>query len=490
MTRLDNERETPVSKACNSNRRRCVRGWAILWLAAAVTTSVTAEWRLPAVIGDHMVLQRGMPAVIWGWDAPDTDMTVRASWSDELYRAKAGADGRWHLSLPVPAAAGPHELAINGTQAVTIRDVLIGEVWLCSGQSNMEWPVSLSSWYDGNLSSDEARKEANLPQLRLFQVAHQVAIAPSLDCQGQWRLATAETVPPFSAVAFFFGRDLQRKLNVPVGLIQSTWGGTRAEAWTRRASLLALGGYEQEDFDEQPPQANTASVLHHGMIAPLAPYRFRGAIWYQGESNVSKALAYRVLFPAMIEDWRATFDQPELPFYYVQIAPYQYQEPRLAAVLRESQLRTMSHPHVGMVVTTDIGNVKDIHPRNKTEVGRRLSLWALAKQYGHTREVPSGPIYRTHQIAGQKIVVDFDYADGGLACHGEQLSEFEIAGDDRVFVAAKATIDGNQVVVASEQVAEPVAVRFGFTNTAEPNLFNQAGLPASPFRTDDWAIER
>ncbi len=251
---------------------------------------------------------------------------------------------------------------------------------------------------------------------------------------------------------------------------------------------MALGGYDQENFDEQPPQSNTASALHNGMIAPLAPYRFRGAIWYQGESNVKDAFAYRRLFPGMIDDWRATFAQTELPFNYVQIAPFNYDVPRSAAVLRESQLLTMTHPHVGMVVTTDIGNPKDIHPRNKSEVGRRLSLWALAKQYARAEVVPSGPIYRGHQIDGPRVSIAFDYAEGGLQCHGDALSDFEIAADDGAFVAAEASIDGERVVVTSEQIASPSAVRFGFSNAAEPNLFNAAGLPAAPFRTDDWQV--
>jgi sialate O-acetylesterase len=405
--------------------------------------------------------------------------------------AKADANGRWQAPLDVPAAGGPYEVHIVGKQLIRLTDVLVGEVWVCSGQSNMQWSVNQS------MNPDQEKAAARYPNIRLFTVARLPSETPRDDCQGVgqggWVACGGETVAGFSAVSYFFGRKLHRELEVPVGLINTSWGGTICEAWTSRATLESddqFAAILERSREFKSGQPNQASVLYNGMIRPLIPLSIRGAIWYQGESNVSRAEQYARLFPSMIRDWRRNWGQGDFPFYFVQLAPYRYRgrDPRECAELWEAQLKTLAVPQTGMAVTTDIGNISDIHPKNKQEVGRRLALWALANDYGQD-VVYSGPLYRQCTVEGKEIRLQFDHVGEGLvAKDGEALSHFEIAGSDQQFVPATATIDGDTVLVQCPQVAEPVAVRFAWTDTAEPNLFNKAGLPASPFRTDDFPL--
>jgi sialate O-acetylesterase len=294
-------------------------------------------------------------------------------------------------------------------------------------------------------------------------------------------------------VGYYFGRTLHQELDVPVGLINSSWGGTMAEAWTSREGLTGEPDFEpilQRSAQFKPNHPHQASVLYNGMIQPLIPLGIRGAIWYQGESNVGRAEQYQKLFPAMIANWRSQWGQGDFPFLFVQLAPYHYGDPAgpNCAELREAQRLTLDNaPNTGMAVTTDIGNVQDIHPKNKQDVGRRLALWALAKTYGED-VVHSGPLYKSMKLEDGKIRISFEHTGGGLVAKGGDLTHFTIAGEDGNFVPAKAVIDGRTVVVQSDQVAAPVAVRFGWQNGAEPNLFNAEGLPASPFRTDDFKL--
>ncbi len=637
-----------------------------------------ADVKLPALFSDGMVVQQAVSARIWGWAEPGESVAVEVGWSTAVLRTIASEDGRWSLDLPPAEAGGPFTISVEGTNRITLSNVLVGEVWICSGQSNMEMGLKDAGiWHKGVLDEQQEIASANYPEIRFFTVERNVALQPQTDCKGEWLTCTPDSVAEFSATAYFYGRYLHRKLGVPVGLIHSSWGGTRAEAWTPRETLAALStyadelaeqwaapsgenvkahrtaeekrnssrflldaqnvgfgkGYAKPDFDASDWQvmnvpaswesssaemagvdgvvwfrkkisipaswsgrnlvlslgtiedcdttyfngcklggigygtdrywktprtyqvpasfvragednviairvfddawnggltgkpedltlrpadvtscayislvglwqyrlenvlepnpirlahANCPAVLFDGMINPLIPYSIRGFIWYQGESNHTNGRRYRKLFPAMIESWRHAWHRSDLPFYYVQIAPFNYAEPNSAPELREAQLMTLSIPHTGMAVTTDIAEPDDVHPRNKQEVGRRLALWSLAKTYGREGQEYSGPLYSGMEIDGSSVRIRFDHAESGLVAKGGPLTDFMVAGKDRVFVPAIARIDGSKVVVSAAGVTQPVAVRFAWSNSPTPNLFNKDGLPASPFRTDDW----
>jgi sialate O-acetylesterase len=463
----------------------------------AVCCLVVASWaavaaaavKLPAVIGDNMVLQRDRPVPIWGWADKGEDVTVTIA--HQTLTTKAGDDGRWKVVLAKLETGQPLEMTVKGSSgaAVTLKNILVGEVWVCSGQSNMEMGVS------GCRNAQQEIAAAEYPNIRLFTVAKAKAAEPQADCAGDWKGCSPATVPNFSAAAYFFGRHLNKELNVPIGLIHTSWGGTPAQSWTSRKALEAKPALK-------PLAQGESSYLYNAMIAPLIPYAIRGAIWYQGEANVGAAYQYRTLFPAMIADWRANWGQGDFPFGFVQIAPFSYADawgsnPACCAELWEAQLMTLkSVPNTGMVVTVDISDVEYIHPKNndyrgihptnKQDVGRRLALWALAKTYGRDL-VYSGPIYKSMTIDGNKVRLQFDHVGGGLiAADNKPLTDFIIAGADQKFVPAEARIEGNSIVVQSDQVAQPVAVRFAWHEDATPNFANKEGLPASPFRTDTW----
>ena len=631
-----------------------------------------ADIRLPAVVGDNMVLQRGQQATIWGWADPEEEIRLSVSWHTMELKTDADQDGKWFFAIQAPPAGGPYELTLSGKNTVPIRNVLSGDVWVCSGQSNMEWPL--------HSAANGAREvaEADFPNIRLFTVQKTIADRPQDDCVGQWSPCNPQSVPGFSAVGYFFGRHLHRELNVPIGLINTSWGGTVAEAWTSAKALEKMPefkarmeqiarakadpdasmkkyqealaqwqkgiesaqaqgtgciepGFDDSDWQEmglpvlweqaglsnfdglvwfrktiavpdswagkelrldlgpiddmdttwvngvkvgahsepgqwqiarqytvppgvvkagrnvivvqvldtaggggiygqagqmklhpaegdvvislagawrykvgfdlasmpprpQPPvwvnNPNAPAVLYNGMIAPLIPLGIRGAIWYQGESNAGRAYQYRELFPLMITNWRQDWGQGRFPFLFVQLANYMATQPEPGecewAELREAQTMTLSLPNTGMAVIIDVGEANDIHPRNKQDVGKRLALWALARTYGKAIAC-SGPLYRSMRARGDRIILRFDHVNGGLVAEGgEPLKGFAIAGEDRKFVWADAEIEGNTVVVHSDKISKPVAVRYAWANNPVCNLFNGAGLPASPFRTDDW----
>lgn len=617
-----------------------------------------------------MVVQRDSKTAIWGWAEPGEEVRVSTSWSDSVAKATADEAGRWHVEIETPGAGGPHTITVTGKNTITLSDVLSGEVWVCSGQSNMEW-----SFAAGVDEGEKQRAAADRPQIRLFDVAHNAVTTQQEDCKGAWQACTPESVRHFSAVGYFFGRDIQDALDVPVGLIGSNWGGTVAEAWMSEDAVRAHGGFDAElgevdieredpgtlakkydaalnrwweeldrieekngqdqwmkpDFDdsdwktlevpgawsqeglasfdgllwqrrtvtipeswvgrdlmlelgpiddrdttwfngyrvgdtertgafwtirgytvpaahvhagenvvvvrvldtgwrggmygeanqialsvvggdeseripltgpwryrvaaamsELPPwpkevsmHPNRPTVLFNGMIAPIAPYRIRGAIWYQGESNCLRAEQYQTLFPAMIQNWRKVWGIGDFPFYFVQIAPFKYGHDKpYSPALRDAQRRALAVPNTGMAVTMDIGNPSDIHPRNKVEVGRRLALWALAKTYGREGIEYSGPLYRSMDVEGDRIRLHFDHAKGLKT--GAPLEHFHIAGDDRQFVPARAQIDGETIVVLSEDVKKPVAVRYAWGEEDQSTIANEAGLPMACFRTDNW----
>ncbi len=456
----------------------CLLSLLIVLLVAA---AARADVRLPSVIGENMVLQQKQTAILWGW--ADKGEKVTVSLEGNTAEATADSAGRWRVEIQPPAAGGPYTLTLEGANTITLSNVMVGEVWICSGQSNMEFGVASA------INGQDEIAAADYPNIRLFTVAKKIADKPQDDCVGTWTPCTPQTVPRFSAVAYFFGRQLHKELHVPVGLINTSWGGTVAEAWTSRGTLESDADYSEilqraATFNERNP--NQASVLYNGMIKPLVPLAIRGAIWYQGEANVGRAEQYAKLFPAMITDWRTSWGQGDFPFLFVQLAPFRYgrSDPAECAELWEAQFKTLTLPGTGMAVTTDIGDIKDIHPKNKQEVGRRLALWALGNTYGKEL-VYSGPLYDSIKVEGEKIRISFKHTGGGLkSADDKPLTDFTIASEEGEFVEATATIDGDTVVVHSDQVAEPAHVRFGWTDTAEPNLVNDAGLPASPFRTD------
>jgi sialate O-acetylesterase len=493
----------------------------VLFLAAAAVSY--ADVKLPAIFSDNMVLQQKSNAAVWGWADPGEKIAVTTSWKKSANTA-AGKNGRWILKLTTPKAGGPYTITIKGKNTVELKNVMLGEVWVCSGQSNMQWSMRASENPDENIA------KAKYPNIRLFSVQRTTAEKPKDDCVGTWSACTPETVANFSAVAYYFGKHLADELKIPIGLIHTSWGGTPAEAWTRKeilqsdsdfAPILKRQQQKEAAFPEamkkylqaledwkakaekakaegkraprrprQPVKINSHSPasLYNGMIAPLIPYGIKGAIWYQGESNVSRAYQYRKLFPAMIRNWRNDWQQGDFPFYFVQIAPFNYRgENQQSAELREAQLWTLSLKNTGMAVISDIGNIKNIHPKNKLDVGKRLALWALAKDYGRKKLVYSGPLYRSIKREGNKIRISFKHVGSGLvASDGKELTHFTIAAKDKKFVPATAVIEGKTVVVFSEIVPKPLAVRYGWSNTAEPNLANKEGLPASTFRTEDW----
>lgn len=446
-----------------------------------------AALRLPAVLSDGMVLQQQAGVALWGWAAPGAAVAVTVPWLDTVARATADADGRWRVELRTPKADGqPGTVTVRcGDATRELRDVVLGEVWLCSGQSNMEWPLQKSV-----PDPDAEIAAAACPDLRLFTVRRAAAPVERDDCEGRWARCTPEVARDFSAVGYILGRTLQARLGVPVGIVNTSWGGTVAEAWTSPAGLaafpefapaLAQAAARGEAPADARPNPNVPAVLYRGMIAPLVPFAVRGFAWYQGESNRTRADQYRSLFPALIRDWRRLWGA-ELPFYFVQIAPFEYQNDRgEAAELRDAQAAALALPGTGMVVTLDVGDPKDIHPRRKREVGERLAALALHRTYGLTDVACDGPVCTGVAREGAGLRLRFDHA-AGLAAGPDGPAGFELAGADGVFHPATARIDGDSVVVRAAAVAAPTQVRYAWAAAPVADLRNGAGLPAAPFR--------
>lgn len=502
-------------------------------LLLLVSASASADVKLPAIFGSNMVLQRDKPIAIWGWADKGEEVTVTLGDANTAKTA-ADADGKWMVKLAAAKASPVTEgsglmLTVKGKNTITLTNVLIGEVWICSGQSNMQWTVRQTK------DADKAIAASNLPAIRLITVPRVPVAKPQSDFNGKWEVCSPDTVPQFSAVGFFFGRDLLQHLNVPIGLINTSYGGTPVEAWTSRTSLESVPSIKPllEDWDkrvneqtadkvakqnqdalkkwqdaaakakaenkaapakprpivEAARSQNRPANLYNGMIAPLVPLSVRGAIWYQGESNVPRAHQYQTLFPLMIQNWRADFGA-DMPFGFVQLAPFRYtrNDPAWGAELWEAQLLTLKKvPNTGMAIITDVGDVKDIHPTNKEVPGKRLALWARSQVYGEKDVVYSGPIYKSHKVVDDYIEIFFDHIGGGLVSRdGKHLSHFEIAGEDKVFVPAEVKIGSKSLIISSKGMDKPVAVRFAWRDDAEPNLMNKEGIPASPFRTDTW----
>lgn len=463
-----------------------------VWVSLPLQAKVT----LPAIFSDNMVLQQKTEVSFWGKARPGEKITVSTSWDKKIYTVTTSATGKWSLKLKTPEARNNQSLTVKGENSIDIHNIMIGEVWLCTGQSNMEFPVARDpnvKWKTGMLDEAGEMKDAAYREIRLFHVEHQLAPQGEMaDCVGRWEVCSPESVKDFSAVGFVFGRKLYKELQVPVGLIQSTWGGTHAESWTKmdvmkKDPLYAdvLDAFTEAKVRQEKDYCKVPATLWNGMLAPLVGYTVRGNIWYQGESNSIRYEKYQQVFTNMINSWRKEWKQADMPFYFVQIAPH-YKQP---AGIREAQLQTWQSglKNIGMAVITDAGDSTDIHPRNKRVTGERLAAWALAKQYG--KEVAfSGPVYKSMKVKEGKVVLTFDYAEGGLQTPGDvPVKGVFIAGADARFYPATALIQGDKLEVCAAEVPNPVAVRYGYGQFFRVNLFNKAGLPATPFRTDRFA---
>jgi sialate O-acetylesterase len=504
---------------------------AALALTLAALTNLHANVRLPAIFSDHMVLQRDAIVPVWGWADPGEKVTV--SIAGQTKNTTADAAGKWSVKLDKLSAGEALTLVVTGKNKIIVNDVLVGEVWLGSGQSNMQMQMK------GVQNIEQEKAAAKFPQLRMFTVKRNEQVTPQTNCEGAWVICSPETVESFSATAYFFGRELLQKLSVPVGLIASSVGGTPIEAWT---SMEKMDGRKElapvfnewaakmrQPFDPVKAQAqyekqyaawktnsakrvaegkpagyapqkpvparedkNYPANLFNGMIAPIIPYAIRGAIWYQGENSGRAGFAqlYEFQLPLLIADWRARWGQGEFPFAWVQLANYRQMTNTPSPIthwahVREGMLKSLAMTNTGMAVAIDIGMADNIHPINKQEVGRRLALWARANVY--SEKIPfSGPLPAGHKISGGKIILSFKHIDGGLAAKDGDLNGFVIAGADKQWHWATARIEGDTVVISNPDVKSPVAVRYAWADNPKCNLYNGAGLPASPFRTDDW----
>jgi sialate O-acetylesterase len=511
------------------------RVWQSLWmvcLCGLMTVSsagfLKADVKLPAIFGSHMVLQQGQTNRVWGW--ADAGEAVTVTIDQQTHTATPDANHRWQVELAPLPVGGPYTMSVKGKNTLQFEDVLVGEVWICSGQSNMRWSVNRAN------DPDLETRTANFPRIRLITVPNVGTQEPQTDFKGAWTTCTPETVGEFSAVGYFFGRQLHQTLNVPVGLINNAWGGSACEAWIDKDRLAAdeqfkplmdrwaaeaanlpsaiaeysekrakweVAAKEARDAGKQPPPApqnpearmkgnHRPANIYNGVLKPTIGYGIRGAIWYQGENNTGRAYQYRHLFPLMIQNWRKEWQQPDFPFYWVQLADFQDTKPEPTesewAELREAQTMTMAKlPNTGEAVIIDLGEGKDIHPTNKQDVAKRLARWALAETY----KLPvahRSPLYQSMTKAGDKIVIKVDHVGAGLRTFDvREPIGFAIAGADKKFVWAKATLVGNdQIEVRSDSVKDPVAVRYAWADNPVCNIYSSDRLPLTPFRTDDW----
>jgi len=450
-----------------------------------VFVDLRAEVRLPAVLASNMVLQQRSKVKFWGWAEPWEKVLITTSWDHRTDSVLGSRDGKWELLLPTPAAGGPYTIEIKGSNRIVLENVLVGEVWVCAGQSNMEM---CETW--GLPDVEEELPNCANSNIRFFQAPKATSAYPQENCSGKWTECDANTLRRFSGVGYFFGKRLNKELNVPIGLVEAAWGGTPAEVWTP-AELVNGDTVLKKAAAWQKPTGTwpiTPGYCYNAMIAPMTSLAAAGVIWYQGESNTASPQSYSRLFTTMIAAWRKAWGRP-LSFYFVQIAPYTYQVKDQGSVLREQQAKSQQMEKTGMVVVSDItGDSSNIHPKNKHDVGWRLASWALADTYHRQNIVYRNPSYEGMQVQGDKIVVTLGETGGGLVVNGPEVKELVVAGEDRVFYPAMGKVDGNRIVVSSKVVKKPVAVRYQYSNAGVGNLSGKSGLPVAPFRTDEWEV--
>lgn len=459
----------------------------LFFLAFFAAFTAGARITLPPLIADHMVLQQQSRVSLWGWANKLSVVTVTTSWNKKVYKTKADASGAWKVKVETPVAGGPYQIVISDGTPLTLRDVLIGEVWLCSGQSNMEMPVE-GFRNQPVLHASDLLLDTGNPLIRMIRFERAASMRP-LDSTAHtgWQTDNAEAVRKFSAVGYQFAKILQQQLKVPVGIIGTYWGGTMVEAWMSENSLRRFPEITIP-ADTAGKGKHTPTSLFNAMVHPLVGYGIKGVIWYQGEQNRGNPQSYDRLLASMVQGWRELWQAEEFPFYYVQIAPFRYNDKMgPAAPLREAQQRALELiPKSGMVVSMDVGEERGIHPPDKTTISKRLAMLALAKTY-HRKGLPSGsPFFSSMKIDGSVATVRFDNAGNGLTTFGKPLVNFEIAGQDKIFYPATARIVGEGIRVSSDKVVAPVAVRYGYKDWLQGEVYNTEGLPLAPFRTDDW----
>jgi len=436
---------------------------------------------LPSIFSDHMVLQQESQVTIWGWAKPNEEIKITASWDPEkVYLIKVGNQSSWQVDISTPTAGGPYQLTLKGHNTIEIKDVLIGEVWLGSGQSNMEWTIQ-----SGIIHGEEEQASANFPEIRFFTVNTITADSPQQLVEGHWVICTPETMYPFSAVMYFFGKDLYQKLNIPIGLIHSSWGGTPIEVWIPEPAIRGdrLLNENAGKLKPIPWGPHEPGKTYNAMIHPLIPYKIRGALWYQGEGNTGNPHFYARALKTLIDSWRAGWGD-DFSFYYVQIAPFAgYGTENVnGAIIRDQQRKALEITNkTGMAVISDVGDLQDIHPRNKIDVGKRLAAWALHEDYGF-QDIPySGPLYRSYEQKNDQLIIYFDHAEKGLESRNGEITQFEVLDENGNWIAVPARIQGSAVELNTRGINTIKGIRYAYHNDSIPHLFNKAGLPTSSF---------
>ncbi len=447
-----------------------------------------AQLRLPALVSSGMVLQQNDSINLWGWAGPAAKVYITTSWDGRKDSTLTSSGASWKIKIKTPNAGGPFTIQIKSdNQTIQLSDVLIGEVWICSGQSNMEW-----SYYQGLKDIRTELPTCYNKNIRFFHIPKTTSLFPQEDVKAIWEICDSTTIKKFSAVGYFFGKKIQRHLNVPVGLINSSWGGTPAETWLPDAAVnsdatLKEAAAKQQTFNWWPSKAGLA---YNGMIAPVTNYKIAGALWYQGESNAGTNSAYHKLMTTMIDAWRKEWKK-DFSFYLVQIAPFSYGKQNVGALVQEAQTKLLTHPKTGVVVITDlVDNIKDIHPINKHDVGARLANWALADTYGVTGIAYKNPKFKSMEVVKGKAALSFTDAPNGLMSKDKVITGFFVSGEKEQWFPAEAKIENGKITVWSKSVTVPTHVRFGFGNTIIGNVFSKEGLPLTPFRTDAWVVDQ
>lgn len=469
----------------------------IALMALLASYQINAKIKLPALFSDNMILQQKSNTPMWGWAEKNGNLTIQTSWNSKIYKAKADNQGKWKVDLQTPVAGGPFTIEVmEGTEKVIIKNVLIGEVWLCSGQSNMEMPLK---GFQGQpvTNGNEIIVRSTNKNIRLITVPRATVLEPLTDFEGKWEVASPKSTSNFSATAWYFGSLLQEVLDVPVGLIHVSYGGSSMEAWMNQEMLKDFASAKipttKEELAKDPNRVPT--TLFNGMLSPVIGYGIKGCIWYQGESNYERASEYKDLMKKMVSSWRALWKQGDFPFYYAQIAPFNYAsfhpkdylDKYNSAYLREAQLKAAKEiPNSAMAVLMDIGEENSIHPMDKEKGGSRLAYQALARTYGLEGFEFESPKYKSMEIKDNSVTVSFDDVTNGITSYEKEVTGFELAGEDKIFYPAKTVVRRKSVVLTSDKVAKPVAVRYLFKDFAKAELFSAGGLPVSSFRTDEW----
>ncbi len=451
-----------------------------------ITAKTSAQLRLPSIISSGMVLQQNDSATLWGWGNPGEKIFITTSWNYKTDSTNVNNRANWKIKIKTPAAGGPYSIILKGNNALVLTDIMIGEVWVCSGQSNMEW-----SYSNGLKDIKEELPNCYNKKIRLFNIPKTTANHQQDDVKAGWEICDSNSLKTFSGVGYFFGKKLNKNLNIPIGLINSSWGGTPAEVWTpenvfKDDEELRLSSSRLQSFRWWPKHEG---LCYNAMIDPITKFTIAGVIWYQGESNTGNNNTYFKLFTTMIQSWRNVWKK-DFPFYYVQIAPYKYGFNNVGALIQEAQSKAMNFPNTGMVVITDlVDSVTTIHPSNKHDVGYRLANWALAETYKQKGIVYKSPLFKSKTINKNKIILSFDNVQKGLVTNGA-ITGFLISGENEQWYPAEAKIEKDKIIVWNDNVPEPVHVRFGFGNTSIGNVFSKEGLPLCPFRTDNWTVDQ